>query len=70
MIRFSNGDSDSEGEEKIWRVDRSEKDGSLGENTSGTSTSQSLAASSQMATTTVKVAHIEDGIHNSKSGVE
>lgn len=52
VIRFSDGDSDSEGEEQSWRVDRSEKDGSSRENTSGTSASQSLAASSQMATTT------------------
>lgn len=51
VIRFSDGDSDSEGEEQSWRVDRSEKDGSSRENTSGTSASQSLAASSQMGTT-------------------
>ena len=46
VIRFSDGDSDSEGEEQSWRVDRSEKDGSSRENTSGTSASQSLVASS------------------------
>ena len=46
VIRFSDGDSDSEGEEESKRVDRSEKDGSSRENTSGTSASQSLAASS------------------------
>ena len=28
VIKFSNGDNDSEGEEQSWRVDRSEKDGS------------------------------------------
>ena len=35
VIRFSDGDNDSEGEEQSWRVDRSEKDGSSRENTSG-----------------------------------
>ena len=35
MIRFSDGDSDSEGEEQSWRVDRSEKYGSSRENKSG-----------------------------------
>ena len=37
VIRFSDGDSDGEGEEQSWRVDQSEKDGSSRENTSGTS---------------------------------
>ena len=37
VIRFSDGDSDREGEEQSWRVDRSEEDGSSRENTSGTS---------------------------------
>ena len=46
VIRFSDGDSDSEGEEQSWRVDRSEKDVSSRENTSGTSAIQSLVASS------------------------
>ena len=44
--------SDSEDEEQSWRVDQSEKDGSSRENTSGTFAIQSLADSSQMATTT------------------
>lgn len=52
VIRFSDGDTDSEGEEQIRKVDQREKDGSSRENTSGNSASQSLAASSQMATTT------------------
>lgn len=52
VIRFSDGDSDSEGEEQSRKVDKREKDGSSRENTSGNSASQSLAASSQMATTT------------------
>lgn len=52
VIRFSDGDSDSEGQEQSWKVDQREKDGSSRENTSGTSASQSLAASSQVATTT------------------